>query len=125
MYAAVHLNTKIQPALASDLRQRFNFSQRRVNESLTAKPGIHAHDKNMMNQRKNLVEGVDRCGWVYHYPWLTTVGSNELERAIEMDARFLMHRDPVDAGLGKRWDELVGAFDHEVAIERDLGDLAK
>lgn len=28
---------------------------------LTTKPRVHAHDKHMVNERKNLAEGVDRC----------------------------------------------------------------
>src|ERR1051325_2633922 len=46
-----------------------------------------------------------------------------MEGAIQMDACFLMHRDPVGARIGKRRDELVGALDHQVAIERDAGDF--
>ena len=42
-----------------------------------------------------------------------------------MDAGFLMHGDPIDASLGKRRDELVGAFDHQMAIERDAADFAQ
>src|SRR5215467_5398478 len=36
-----------------------------------------------------------------------------------------MHRDPVDAGLHESGDELVRPLNHEMAIERDLGDRAK
>ena len=125
MYAAVHFNTKLQTARLPNFRKRLDFFKGRLDEGLTAKPGIDAHDKHVMNKRKNFVKGVDRSGGVYHYSWLTTVGSDELERAIEVDTGFLMHRDPVDASLHESGDELVRPLNHEMAIERDLGDLAK
>ena len=48
-----------------------------------------------------------------------------MEGAIEVDAGFLVDGDPVGAGFGEGGDEVVGAFDHEMAVERDLGDLAE
>ena len=48
-----------------------------------------------------------------------------MEGAVEVDAGFLMHGDPVGASLGEGGDEFVGPFNHEMAIEGDLGNLAK
>jgi len=42
-----------------------------------------------------------------------------------MDTGFLMDRNPIDAGFRECGYEIVGALDHQVAIERDPGDLAK
>src|SRR5580765_6814326 len=42
-----------------------------------------------------------------------------------MDTGFLMDGNPSDAGFRECGDEFVGLFDHQVAIERDPGDLAK
>jgi len=92
---------------------------------LTAKTGIHAHYQNMVNQRKNLIEGVDWGGGVYYHAGFASVGGDQTERAIEMDTGFLMHGNPIDAGFGKCGDEFVGLFDHQVTIEGDPGDLAK
>src|SRR5882757_6815626 len=67
MNAAVDFNAKIQSARLANLREQLNLFYRRRNEGLAAKTGIHAHHKNMMNQRKNFVEGVDWSGGVYYY----------------------------------------------------------
>jgi hypothetical protein len=45
---------------------------------------------------------------------------NQMERAIQMNARFLMHGDPVRAGFRERWDELIGILNHQVTIERNI-----
>ena len=42
-----------------------------------------------------------------------------------MDTGFLMDGNPIDAGFGKRGDEFVGSFDHQVTIEGHPRDLAK
>ena len=79
----------------------------------------------MMNQRKNLVEGVNGGRGVYYYAGFASMGGDQTERAIEMDTSFLMDGNPVDAGLRKCGDEFVGSFDHQVTIEGDPRDLAK
>ena len=48
-----------------------------------------------------------------------------MESAVEVNAGFLMDGDPVDASFGEGGDKSVRPFDHEVAIEGDLGGLAK
>jgi len=79
----------------------------------------------MMNQRKNLIEGVDRCGRVYDYSGLASVRCDQMKGAIEMDAGFLVDRDPSSAGFRESGDEFVRPFNHEMAIEWDFRDFAK
>src|ERR1700745_3926065 len=79
----------------------------------------------MMNQRENLIEGVDWGGGVYYYAWFASMGGDQTERPIEMDTSFLMDRNPIDAGFRERGDESVGLFDHQVTIEGHPRDLAK
>jgi hypothetical protein len=79
----------------------------------------------MMNQRKNLIEGVDRSGRVYDYSWLTTVGGDQMKGAIEMDAGFLVDGNPISPGFGECGDELIRPFNHKMAIERNFRDFAK
>ena len=74
------------------------------------KPGVHAHDQDMMNQRKNLIESMDRCGRVYNYSGLASVRCDQMKGAIEMDAGFLVDGDPISAGFGKCGYELVRPF---------------
>jgi hypothetical protein len=79
----------------------------------------------MMNQRKNLIEGVDRSGRVYDYSWLTTVGGDQMKGAIEMDAGFVVDGDPISPGFGECGDEVIRPFNHKMAIERNFRDFAK
>src|SRR5260221_7215410 len=55
MDAAVYFNAQIEPARLADLRQELHLFYRRRDKALTPKTGIHAHHKNMRNQKKNLV----------------------------------------------------------------------
>src|SRR5262249_12986142 len=70
---------------------------------------------------EDFVERLDGCRWIYDDAGFTAVRSNQMERAIEMHAGFLMHRNPVCAGFRKGGDELIRAFDHQVAVEHDAG----
>jgi len=59
------------------------FSEERTNV-LTTKSRIDAHDQNMMNQGKNFIEAVDRCGGVDDHAGFATMRSNETKGTIEM-----------------------------------------
>ena len=96
-----------------------------MDKGLATEAGVHAHHKNVMNQRKNLIEGVDRSGRVYDYSGLTTVGSDQMKGAIEMDAGFLVDGDPISAGFRESGDEFIRPFNHEMTIERNFRDSAK
>jgi len=48
-----------------------------------------------------------------------------LEGAVEVAADLLVDAHHVGAGLGEVGDEVVGVFDHHVAVERESGDLAE
>ena len=47
-----------------------------------------------------------------------------LEGAVQVAADLLLDGDHVGAGLGEGGDEGVGILDHQVAVERELGDRA-
>jgi hypothetical protein len=125
MDAAVDFNAEAEPARLPDFRQQLNLLQGRVDKGLATEAGVHAHDKDMMNQRKNLIEGVDRCGRIYNYSGLASVRCDQMKGAIEMDAGFLVDGDPISAGFGKCGYELVRPINHEMAIERNFRDFAK
>src|SRR5262249_45496504 len=110
--AAVDFNPELQPLRLLKSCQRLNFFQARVNERLAAETRIHAHQQNVMNEWKNLVEYVDRRRRVYHYSGFTAVGNDEMKRAVKMGASFLMNRDPIDSCFGEHRNKLVRAFDH-------------
>jgi hypothetical protein len=125
MNAAVNFNAEAEPAGLPDFRQQLNLLQGRVDKGLATEAGVHAHDKDMMNQRKNLIEGVDRCGRVYDYSGLASVRCDQMKGAIEMDAGFLVDGDPISAGFGKCRYKFVRPINHEMAIERNFRDFAK
>jgi hypothetical protein len=125
MDATVNFNAEAEPAGLPDFRQQLNLLQRRVDKGLTTEAGVHAHDKDMMKQWKNFIEGVDRCGRVYDYSGLASVRCNQMKCAIEMDAGFLVDRDPSSAGFREGGDEFVRPFNHEMTIEWDFRDFAK
>jgi hypothetical protein len=51
--------------------------------------------------------------------------SNVMQRSIQVNAGFLVYRDPVCACLGKCRNEFVGILDHQVAIQRAGGCFAE
>src|SRR5580704_13042548 len=125
MDAAVHLNAEAEAAGLPNFREQLNLLEGRVDKGLAAEAWIHAHYKDMMNQRKNLIESMDRCGRVYDYTGLASVGCDQMKGAVEMDAGFLVDGDPISPGFGKCGDEVIRPFDHEMAIEGNFRDFAK
>jgi uncharacterized membrane protein len=53
------------------------------------------------------------------------MAANELQRPVEVDAGFLVHRNPIRSGIYELGDVLVGVLNHEVAVERDFYCLAQ
>ena len=122
---AAHFNAKFHAARLADSREQLNFSQGGVDEGLATKPRVHAHDKDMVNERKNLIDGVDRSAGIYNHSGLAPVRRDEAKGAIKMDASFLVDGDPIGSGFGERPDEFVRSFNHKVTVERHPGDLAE
>jgi hypothetical protein len=79
----------------------------------------------MMNQRKNFIEAVDRCGGVDDHAGFAAMRSNETKGTIEMNASFLVDGNPIGAGLRECADEFVRSFNHEMTIKRDVYGFAK
>src|SRR5258708_330328 len=125
MDAAVDFNAEAEMARIADFREQFNFLDGRVEKDLTTEAGVHAHNKHMMPQWKNFIEGVDRCGRVYDHSGLASVRCDQMKGAVEVDAGFLVDRDPSSAGVRESRDEFVRPFNHEMTIERDFRDFAK
>ena len=46
---------------------------------------------------------------------------NQVQRAIQVHARFLVHRNPGRAGFGESGNEVVGILNHQVAVEGNTG----
>ncbi len=125
MDAAVDFNAEAEAARLPDIREQLNFLEGRADKGLATEAGVHAHDKDMMNQWKNLIDSVDRCGRVYDHSGLASVRCDQMKGAIEMDAGFPVDGDPISAGFGKCGYELVRTFNHEMTIEWNFRDFAK
>jgi hypothetical protein len=50
---------------------------------------------------------------------------DEMQRAIQVPARFLVYRNPIRAGVGERRNKFVRILDHQVTIERQFRRLAQ
>jgi hypothetical protein len=79
----------------------------------------------MMDERKYLVDGVNRRRRIYDDSWLTSERCDETQAAVQMHASFVMDGDPVGTCFNQRGNELVRTFDHEMTVERDTGGLAE
>jgi hypothetical protein len=118
--STIHFNAEIEFALRAHAGERGDFVQRVGNEFLAPKTGIDAHHQNVMDEVEDFRKRFDRRGGIENYAWLAAVRSNEVKRAVEMYASFLMDRDPVGARFSKFRDEVIGMLDHEMAIKRNL-----
>ena len=74
--AAVDFDAKNQAARFAEFCQQLDFLQGRADEGLASEAGIHAHYQDMVNERENLVEGVDWGGGVYYYAGLASMGGD-------------------------------------------------
>ena len=92
---------------------------------LPAKAGVDAHHQNIVHHGQDFDERLDRGGRVDDDAGQHVVFDDVLEGAVQVAADLLMHGDHVGAGLGEGGDEGVGVLDHQVAVERQLGDGAQ
>src|SRR5260370_38270866 len=124
MDAAVDFNAEAEAARLPDIREQLNFLEGRADKGLATEAGVHAHDKDMMNQWKNLIDSVDRCGRVYDHSGLASVRCDQMKGAIKMDAGFLVDRDSSSAGFGKCVCELVRVLNHRMPIQWKFQDFS-
>jgi hypothetical protein len=115
--AAIDFDAERQAAGFANTRQRFDLTKRAGDKFLRAKTGIHRHHENVVDDVQDLVEGVDRCCGIDDHGGFAAVRSDQVKCAIQMDAGFLMDGHPIGASIGKCGDEVVGIFNHQVAIE--------
>jgi len=120
IHSTINFNAEIEFAFGAHAGECGNFVQGIRNEFLAAEAGIHAHDQDVVNEIENFSERFNGSGWIEDYAGFAAMRSDEVKRAIEMDAGFLVDGHPVGAGFGKFGDEEIGIFDHQVAIERDF-----
>ena len=93
------------------------FLERVWNEMLRAKSRIHGHDQNVMHDIQDFVEHVHRSRRIDHHARLASKRLNQVERAVQMNASFLMNGNPVRASFRKCGNKLIWIFNHQMAIE--------
>ena len=123
--AAIDFDAKIQPAFGTQLAEATDFVERARDEFLAAKAGIDRHHQDVINHVEHLAERVDGRRGIDDHTGLCPMILDVMKGAIQVDAGFLMHRDPVRAGLHEVRNELVRVLNHEVTIERQVGDFAE
>ena len=101
------------------------MSRQEGKELLAAEAGIDAHDEDMMHHGKDFDEGLDGGGGVDDDGGLHAVMGDLLEGAMKVAADLLVDGHHVCTGFGEVGDEVVGVFDHHVAVEGEFGDGAE
>ena len=122
--AAVDFDAEIQAHRFAQLGQVGDLVEREGEELLAAETGVDAHDQDMVHHGKDFDQGLDRRGGVDDDAGEHVVLDDVLEGAVQVAADLLVDGDHVGAGLGEGGDEGVGVLDHQVAVERELGDGA-
>ncbi len=123
--SSIHFNTEIEFAFRAHACEGGNFVKGVGDEFLAAEPGIHAHHQDVVNKIEHFGQGFDGSSGIENYARLAAVGSNQVERAIKMNAGFLVDGHPVGSSFREYRDEKIGIFDHEMAIEWDFEMLAE
>src|SRR5216684_3500853 len=123
--AAIHFDAKGQAARFADACEVFHLCQRAANKFLSAKSGIYGHHQDVMDDVQHIVQRMNRSRGINDHSRLAAVRGDQMQRAVQMDARLLMDRNPIGACLGKGRYVVVGVFDHQVAVQRNLRRLPK
>src|ERR1700722_10269367 len=124
-HPAIYFDAVIQPALAAKVRKAPHFVQRTGDELLTAKARVHRHDEHIVYDIEHLGEHIHRSGWIDHNACQAIMALDQVQGAVQMTACLLMNRDPIGPRFRKSRNEFVGILDHQMAIERQLRNLAQ
>ena len=74
---------------------------------------------------QHLAQRLHRRRRIQDHADLHAVAANQVQRAVQVTAHFLMHRNPVGAGVGERRNVLVRILDHQMTIERNIHRFAQ
>lgn len=90
--------------------------ERRADEALPAKAGIHAHEQHHVNAIELIVEISERSCRIKDETGLHAAVTDELQGAVDMPRRLAMERDDVGACLREGGHELVNGLDHQMHV---------
>src|SRR5579871_709737 len=116
--STIDFNTKAYLQGSPHRRQLADFVQSRRNEFLASKSGIHRHNKNMVHYGEHFFQRTDRRGWINDCARLHAKLPYLVQGPIQMNTSFLVHRDPIGAGVGKCRNVTIRILDHQVNIQR-------
>src|SRR5437667_10650755 len=108
----IYFNTIAQSPLISQVSQPANLVHRPRNELLPAKSRIHRHYEHVIGNVENLAQRINGSCWINYYARYASMTLDQVQRAIQMNARLLMHRNPIRPSFAELWNELIGILDH-------------
>lgn len=89
---------------------------------MTAEAGVHRHDEDEIDQIDDMLDAADRRAGVHRDAGFLAERTDRLQRTVKMRAGFDMHGDDVGACLGEGFEIGIARRDHEMDVERLLGD---
>ena len=92
--------------------------ERRRDELLAAEARVHRHDQDHVDLVDHVIEPVERRRRIEHQAGLAAVLADQLDRAIDVLARFRMERDPGGAGLREVRNDAIDRLHHQVHVDR-------
>src|SRR5690606_9607957 len=116
--ATIHFKTNVEVAVVDQATHFLEFLQRRRNEFLSAKTGIHRHQQHHVELVHHVFEAVGGGRRVQYQAGLATLAANQLQGAVDMVARFRVEGDVAGAGIGKHLDQAVHRRHHQVHVNR-------
>src|SRR5215212_2137923 len=121
-HAAVNFDVDITAAdHFADLR---DAAYRAGHEVLAGKAGVDAHHQHQVDEVEDLGDRCQRCGWVESDAGALAERAHRLQRTVDVRTGFDVDGEAVGAGFGEGGEVRVGRRDHQVDVERLLGDAA-
>jgi hypothetical protein len=91
---------------------------------LPAEAGIDRHDEDEIDQVDDVLDRGDRCRGVERDARLFAERADRLQRAVHVRAGLNVNCNDVGAGLGEGFEVKIARRDHQMHVERFLGDRA-
>jgi hypothetical protein len=124
-YAPIDLDSEIEAQLGPECGRLADLVQREGNEFLPSEARVHGHYEHVMDHGKDLHQKIHPGRRIDGNGRFHAMLSDELQGTVQVPAGLIVYGDPISAGRRKLFNKVVGIFDHQVAVERQTGDLAQ
>ena len=84
------------------------------------KPGIHGHQQHEVDLVEHVLEPIERRRRIEHEAALAAALANQLQRPVDVLARFGMKADVGRAGGGEIGNDAIDGLDHQMHVDRRL-----